>query len=177
MRCVKVRRLLSAYVDETLNISVDERVRLHLDHCPDCARLAGDLRQSVTRLRELPPLVTSPDFMTNLHRHLSVAEGLSHRPLEPVGMRMRFAHWLLRGRKRRFGLVLAPVALGLSLGLYLWSAGSLPLPAPAFAEPVITENAYLESVAREHAGFASEHPLMDTSAANLTVTLASTSGH
>ena len=39
MKCRRVRKLLTEYADETLSISVEEQVRLHLSSCRQCAML------------------------------------------------------------------------------------------------------------------------------------------
>lgn len=167
MKCSRVRKLLADYADETLSISLEEQVRLHLSSCRECAMLSEELTRTVGVLQALPKLETSPDFARQLRRHLPVAVALSRRQPARAG----FLSWLQQRRSqgtRRFGLVLAPVALGLGLALYLWSVAAIgPRGTVAEVEPVISEGAYLAAVAREHAGYASEHPLVDASAANL----------
>lgn len=165
MRCATVRRRLIDYSNGTLSISEEEQVRRHLERCPHCADLAEGLHQAAKVLRALPRLETSSEFVGSLRRHLPVAVALARRPPGPWGgLRRR----LLRKRRfqRHVGLVLVPVALALALWAYLWNLGA----APTATRPVISERAYLAAVAREHALYASEHPLMDTSAANLSAT-------
>ena len=167
MKCRRVRKLLTEYADETLSISVEEQVRLHLSSCRRCATLSEELAQVVGMLQALPRLETSPDFAHQLRRHLPMAVALSRR----APARSGFLSWLHLWRPtgtRRLGLVITPVALGLGLALYLFSLTSLGTQKPiANMEPVISEGAYLATIAREHAGYVSEHPLLDSSAANL----------
>ncbi|HHX41145.1 MAG TPA: zf-HC2 domain-containing protein [Armatimonadetes bacterium] len=167
MKCRRVRKLLTEYADETLSISVEEQVRLHLSSCRQCAMLSEELAHVVGVLQALPKLETSPDFAHQLRRHLPVAVALSRRPTARSG----FLSWLHLWRPsgtRRLGLVLTPIALGLGLALYLFSFSPLGSQGPvANMEPVISEGAYLATIAREHAGYVSEHPLIDSSAANL----------
>ncbi len=172
MRCSRVRKLLTDYVDVALNIGVEEQVRLHLNGCRECAELAADLQRAVAALQSLPRLETSPDFVRQLRRHLPVAVALSRRPPARAGLGGWLSH-LRFGAPRRFGAILAPIAVGLSVLLYVWGARiAVPGVGPA-AGPVISEDAYLAAMAREHASYATEQPLADSSAAILRVTLAS----
>jgi hypothetical protein len=68
-------------------------------------------------------------------------------------------------------LLAAPVAAVLALSLYLFGGARRQAPAN---QPVISEEAYLSAVAQEHAGYASDHPLIDTAAANLAATISKT---
>ncbi|MBI3945298.1 MAG: zf-HC2 domain-containing protein [Armatimonadetes bacterium] len=170
MHCGKVRKLLADYADETLSMRAEEQVRRHMEGCRRCAGLAEGLARTAALVRVLPRLETSPEFVRNLRRHLPVAVALSRRTPEPAGVRGWLSRHTPRGRQH-YGLVLAPLALAVALLVYAWSIRTAPLVTAS--EPVISETAYLAAVAREHALYASEHPLMDTSAANLSVTLVS----
>lgn len=174
MRCYRVRKLLSEYLDETLSIHVEDQVRHHLDHCSRCADLASELRHTVALVQRLPRLETSAEFMPNLRRHLPIAVALQQRPTPREGLLARLAHRGERGRGYRFSMVLAPVALGFGLALYFLGMGSgAHMESTPPVTPVVSESDYLAALAREHAGYAVEHPVMDTSAANLKLTVAS----
>ncbi|NLC58614.1 MAG: hypothetical protein GX774_17415 [Armatimonadetes bacterium] len=174
MRCSRVRKLLTDYTDEALSIGVEEQVRQHLGGCRECAALAADLQSAVAALQSLPRLETSPDFTRQLRRHLPVAVALSRRAPARTGL-AGWLSYLRSGSPRRFGAVLAPIAVGLSVLLYVWGMHlGLPGVGPATAEPVISEDAYLAAMAREHASYATKQPLADSSAAILRVTLAGT---
>lgn len=163
MRCSRARKLLTDYWDETLSIGLEEQVRHHLSGCRECAELAADLQRTVAALHALPRLETSPDFVRQLRRHLPVAVALSRRAPARAGLANWLSHFRF-GVRSRFGIALAPIAIGLGLLLYTWGARIV---SPVAAGPVISEEAYLAAMAREHASYATEHPLIDSSAVNL----------
>ncbi len=170
MNCGKVRKILSEFLDEeTLSMRVEERVRLHLAECPECDRLARGLRGTVSLLQALPRVETSDEFLPNLRRHLPVAAALARRTPPRAGLLSWISDWMAWGHARRMGLVLAPAALSLSLGLYLWNGNHGFGGAP---EAVVSQNAYLTAVAREHASYAIEHPLTDPSVVTLAANVA-----
>lgn len=173
MRCSKVRTLLAEYVDQTLGIRLEECVREHLNACCECADLAKGMRHTVSLLRAMPRLETSPDFAHNLRRHLPVAVALSHRQPAHAGLLARLADRIPRSPGRRLGLVAIPLGAALGLALYVWSPGPPPAVVTVPDQPVISEKNYLVGVAQEHAGYAGEHPLLDTSATNLSIVVAS----
>lgn len=176
MHCHRVRKLLVEYVDETLPIGQEEEVRQHLEGCRQCANLAEGMGRTVSLLQAMPRLETSPDFTRNLRRHLPVAVALSRRQPARAGFLSRVSQWASGRHPRRLSLVLAPLALGLGLAFFLWSPqAELPVSRLAPAQPVISQDAYLAALAREHVGYASEHPLVDTSAASLVVNAVSLS--
>ncbi len=70
MRCFKVRSLLSAYLDDMLDINETRMVKDHLRHCAFCTRELEDLKycRSIMYLLEEP--VLPEGFAIDLHRKL-----------------------------------------------------------------------------------------------------------
>ena len=62
-RHIRIRALLSSYVDGQLTTAEDRRVREHLSQCDACRREVESLTASVQLLRQLPELQVSRSFM------------------------------------------------------------------------------------------------------------------
>lgn len=62
MRCAKVRRLLSAYMDERVSGGARLAIGLHLSGCRDCGRHYAELRRQRLALLGSPRLGVPPEF-------------------------------------------------------------------------------------------------------------------
>ncbi|MZP28127.1 hypothetical protein GTO91_00110 [Heliobacterium undosum] len=63
--CEKIRPLLSAYADGQLSRTEEERVRLHLQHCPDCAQEVREWTDFDLLLQDALALEAPPPGMLN----------------------------------------------------------------------------------------------------------------
>ena len=67
MNCRKVRRYLFGYFKQELSPEERERIKAHLDSCPECAREAEEIERINLLLKDdLETFVPSPDFNEKL---------------------------------------------------------------------------------------------------------------
>lgn len=66
MDCLTVEKLISAYLDRTLDEPRSCPVSLHLSLCPRCAQKVGEQRRNRQRLRTLPRLAPPPELSVRL---------------------------------------------------------------------------------------------------------------
>jgi anti-sigma factor RsiW len=51
VRCLRILRQLSAYIDDELSASICREIRRHLGACPNCETFVTSLRQTVSLCR------------------------------------------------------------------------------------------------------------------------------
>jgi len=73
MRCSKVKRLLSSYVDGELKEGLRLKVEEHLSSCSGCAQELKDLQALVREISEVRGVSLPLGFSTSLHQKLLVA--------------------------------------------------------------------------------------------------------
>lgn len=88
MKCPKVRKKLSAFLDNELKEEQRERIREHLKNCPSCVRELKELSLTWEFVKKLEGVESSPYLWNNLLKKIS----------QPIFIRKRTFH------------ILAPVA-------------------------------------------------------------------
>lgn len=73
MKCTDLDILLCEYVDGTLDDAVRAQIRLHLDHCPECAELARDAAAAAGFLQQVPVVEPPPELITRILHQTSEA--------------------------------------------------------------------------------------------------------
>lgn len=119
MTCEEYLARHSEYLDEELGAEAAAEMRRHSAGCPRCARYDRVLRQGLTLVRELEPVLPSSDSYLALHEHLARTT-----PAPPVGVpRVPFA---------------ATIAVAGVVALVAWSAlfRATGVPASAAGESV-----------------------------------------
>jgi anti-sigma factor RsiW len=71
MRCARIRRWLSAQLDEQLSPSREARLARHLEACRACARYRESLAAGEQRIKALASPATSPDFYARVRMKLA----------------------------------------------------------------------------------------------------------
>ena len=69
--CAEIGELLSAYLDGELSAEEQQKIDIHLQSCPDCARLAnalGTLRREIAETQLIPPPHLHDNIMSRVHR-------------------------------------------------------------------------------------------------------------
>jgi anti-sigma factor RsiW len=62
VRCLRILRQLSAYIDDELSASICQEIRRHLGACPNCETFVTSLRQTVSLCRHSPaPTLSAAD--------------------------------------------------------------------------------------------------------------------
>lgn len=62
IRCLRILRRLSAYIDDELSASICREIRRHLGACPNCETFVASLRQTVSLCRHSPvPTLSAAD--------------------------------------------------------------------------------------------------------------------
>jgi anti-sigma factor RsiW len=67
MTCERIEELLSAYLEGGLAAAEKAEVDGHLAACPECASLAGLMRETAGALAAFPEAEPSPELMARLH--------------------------------------------------------------------------------------------------------------
>ena len=108
MKCRKIKKYLSAYVDGQTGQTSQSQIEAHLQTCDECSAQVEQYRQMWEWLGEEVTLKPNPFFAAKVWRRIREIEA----PPEPK------IQWL-----RRFELLLVPatVAAGLVLGILLGS--------------------------------------------------------
>lgn len=169
--CKKVQPRISEYIDGAVDGDEAWSMRLHIDSCAVCSRIADELRGAASLLRDLPALAPSANFEAML------ASRLADQALRPKrsGFSMfwsRFAEWWAMPRvspAMATGAValavLAPVAV-----LTVHHSASPVADAAVTAHTAPVQNASMTPVAgdptldemwREHSSYAASEPLAD----------------
>jgi len=74
MKCKKVKRKLSAYLDRELESKKKRTISEHLERCPDCRKELVILSQQDEFLEQLETIKPSPDFHTAFWQKVATAE-------------------------------------------------------------------------------------------------------
>jgi anti-sigma factor RsiW len=67
MTCERTEELLSAYLEGELAPAERAEVEAHLAACPECAELAGLMREGMAAAAALPELEPSPELLARLY--------------------------------------------------------------------------------------------------------------
>jgi hypothetical protein len=70
MNCGEIKRLLSEYVDETLDTKTKELVEKHLSTCQDCQQEVASLRMLISDLGSMESVAPPKDFLDQLHERM-----------------------------------------------------------------------------------------------------------
>lgn len=70
MRCARIRKLMSRYLDGELRISENFFVSRHVDTCPACRHELDELQAAMKLIRGLPEVSAPPAFWTQLSKQL-----------------------------------------------------------------------------------------------------------
>jgi anti-sigma factor RsiW len=89
MTCERIEGLLSAYLEGELAAAERAEVEDHLSACPDCAALAGLMRESMTAAAGFPEVEPSPALMAKLY-------GIPARKAEKKRLIRPVFDWLTR---------------------------------------------------------------------------------
>ena len=77
MECVRVKELLSEYIDDTLDHETRKTVEKHLSTCKGCAEELASLRSLVEELGSLEKVKPPADFLEQLHERLEAPSGFT----------------------------------------------------------------------------------------------------
>jgi anti-sigma factor RsiW len=109
MNCRTIRKRLSAYQDKELGVNEQDRIRSHLQGCPECSKQFADFQYIQEVLDELPDIQPAPGFYLEVLKKIS---GSNDRRLFPK-------------RRQAFQFLPSPLAMaaylviGLLAGTYL----------------------------------------------------------
>lgn len=71
MKCQKIQRKLSAYMDGEVDEDLKATIEEHLQHCQACQQLLGELYKTWNLLSLLPEAESVPFFFTRLNTRLT----------------------------------------------------------------------------------------------------------
>ncbi len=75
MRCAKARKMINDQIDQLLSPEKKKALASHLDSCPECRRLAGDLAAIVEKAKGLSTVEPSPETWARIVQGLRRAGG------------------------------------------------------------------------------------------------------
>ena len=101
MRCSKARKLISEYIDGSLQARKSVSVEQHLDVCPDCRRLLEDFEAIVEDAKKLEELAPSDQTW------LKIKAGLKPEEQRVLAFKPRKRAW--------FSLIFSPPKLKYAL--------------------------------------------------------------
>lgn len=62
IRCDTVKKLISNYIEESLEPDLEQQIQQHIDSCPECKKLAANVKYLTQRFRQLSSISVSPQF-------------------------------------------------------------------------------------------------------------------
>jgi len=77
MECVRVKELLSEYIDDTLDQETRKTMEKHLSTCKGCSEELASLRSLVEELGSLEKVKAPADFLEQLHDRLEAPSGFT----------------------------------------------------------------------------------------------------
>jgi anti-sigma factor RsiW len=123
MKCRRVRKLLSVFMDGEIDAVQGKEVERHIDSCSECAKELASLKVAMERLRSFGDAEASPDFVGSVMAR--VAE--EHRTAHRFGLSRRVADYfesIFRRPASQFA-VLALAALLIAFEVGAWAAGTI----------------------------------------------------
>jgi len=81
MDCKKVKSLLSAYIDQELNPSLEKEVRAHLEECLACKREVEELRKTISQVKSLPKMEVPEGFPRKVQQRIAETSPSPKSPL------------------------------------------------------------------------------------------------
>lgn len=70
MNCQEIRDSLSAYLDDFLTEEERDKIRAHIEHCPNCRQELEDLEKTITMLSSLEEIIPPANFRRELRHKL-----------------------------------------------------------------------------------------------------------
>lgn len=87
MKCARVRRELSAYIDGEVSVRVRRMIENHLAQCPECDRHRQELVQVVESVRRLATIEPATEFCADAIRRIRTATKV------PASAAVGFRRW------------------------------------------------------------------------------------
>jgi len=122
MDCEKVRKELSSYLDNEINLDQKSKIKEHLKKCKTCSYQLKQLRQIQSLVQKIPSQKLEPGFYERLSSRLSEKKVTLKERLLGWGYSWRLSPSLV-GRVT----VATSIVVILSISLvYLWKSSSVP---------------------------------------------------
>jgi hypothetical protein len=74
--CVTVQKLVSSYIEQSIDPESEKHIEQHLEACADCAKAVADIKFFTKRFKNIQPIKTSDDFDQKLRSRI-----IENRPL------------------------------------------------------------------------------------------------
>jgi len=117
MDCKKVKKELSSYLDNEINLDQKSKVKEHLKKCKACSYQLKQLRQIQSLVQKIPSQKPEPGFYERLSSRLSKKK---------ITLKERLFGWGYIGRLSPRVAIVASIVLILSISsLYLWRSSSI----------------------------------------------------
>ncbi len=117
MDCKKVRKKLSSYLDNEVNLDQKSKIKEHLKKCKACSYQLKQLRQIQSLVQKIPSQKPEPGFYERLSSRLSEKE---------MSLKERLFGWGYSWRLFPRIAIAASIVLILSVSLlYIWRSSSI----------------------------------------------------
>lgn len=117
MNCRSIRKRLSAYQDKELSSDEQDRIRSHLQDCPECNERYAGFQHTWEVLGELPGIHPTPGFYLELRKKIS---GLNDHRFLP---KLRQVFQFLPSPLAMAALLVAGLVLGAYAGTFFFQEG------------------------------------------------------
>ena len=114
MSCRNVRKRLSVYQDRELSSDEQDRIKSHLQGCPECSALYAEFQHTWEMLDDVPEIHPAPTFYSALRKKIS---GLNDRRFLP---RLRQVFQFIPPPLATATLVLAGLVVGTYAGNFFF---------------------------------------------------------
>ena len=135
LKCESIRSQFSAYLDREMPLWKVQLIQWHLKRCPDCAHVVMRLQQTDTILRQLHPVKTADNFLSEVMLQVSTITAtekqqmpLLHRILQRLESSLAWARYSLQTRARSY-------AVATTLALIMTIASLATLYSPRWLSP------------------------------------------
>ena len=148
MKCQRIKRQLSDYVDETLSSQESKKVASHLEACPNCAKERDRLARLVKTVSKLGGSAAPWDLWPGIQRRLQIAA------LRP-DRRLAIRRFLFRPMVAVPALGTAVAVVGIALSAF-WGGQSPP--------SVNVDTKFFKEYARAYSHYRSRQAFADVDA-------------
>lgn len=84
MKCKKVRKLFSRYLEKDLGPDLIKSIDVHLSKCEECSRLLNEMERTITSLHSLERATVPLNFLEEVRRKTEVSYSIKEFLLRPI---------------------------------------------------------------------------------------------
>jgi len=174
MRCSKAQKLISEYVDHTLDARKSLLLQQHLKACSDCRELLEDFERIVGEAKELKASSPSAEVWQKIKAGLSAMKQEAPSPQPQERKKRELLNVLVRPFKLRnawvAALVLVFISVAVIFGLRQWRGKGIPGPGDlkyTFAKLEEAQDHYQKAIKALNEAISSQKASLDPETAEV----------